>query len=382
MSLYSSSDNAGMAWFERLNHINWLLIFSLCVLAVLGFVVLYSVGGGAAYPWALPQLQKFLIGLVLMLIITPIPVSFWKLFVFPAYLVCIGLLILTEILAVPGTEASRWLRLGPVQFQPSELTKLGVIVVLAAYYDAIGTDKISKPLWVALPLLLIALPVLLIANQPDLGTAVLVAIGGIIVMFVAGVSIFYFIAGGLLAVAGVYLVLVSRGSAWQILEDYQYQRIDTFLSPDQNILGSGYHIAQSIIALGSGGVTGRGYLNGTQSRLGFLPERHTDFVFNTLGEEFGLVWGLILLFFYATIVAICIYMSIRARQRFHSLLIFGLGTMFFLYFSINLAMVTGMTPVVGVPLPFISYGGSATVTLMIGFGLMQSAYLYDRTQER
>ncbi|MCY4542015.1 MAG: rod shape-determining protein RodA [Rhodobacteraceae bacterium] len=379
MTFLPADDDRKEAWFERFKRFNWLLAFALCLLAVLGFVVLYSVGGGSGQPWALPQLQKFLIGLVAMLAIAPIPVSFWKRFVFPAYVACIGLLVVTELQASPGGSANRWLDLGFLRFQPSELCKLAIILVIATFYDAIGPERSSRPLWVAVPLFLIAVPVALIVRQPDLGTALLVVLGGVALMFVAGVSIYYFLGGGLVAIAGIGAALFSRGTSWQILEDYQYQRIETYLSPDPNILGSGYHITQSIIALGSGGVSGRGYLHGTQSQLGFLPERHTDFVFNTLGEEFGLVWGLILLLFYATIVGMCIYMSIRTRSRFNSLVIFGVGTMFFLYFSLNLAMVTGLTPVVGVPLPFISYSGSATLTLMIGFGLVQSAYLHDRS---
>lgn len=251
-----------------------------------------------------------------------------------------------------------------------------MILAIAAYYEYLPKEKVSHPLWVAIPAVAVLLPSLLTAIQPDLGTAALIAAGGGIVMFLGGVSLLYFAAVIAAAGAVVGAVMLSRGESWQLLQDYQYVRIDTFLAPETDPLGAGYHITQSKIAIGSGGLNGRGFLQGTQSQLNFLPEKHTDFVFTTLAEEFGLFWSLILIGFYAVIVVICMTIALRCKDRFCALLVLGLAATFFLYFSANLAMITGLIPVVGVPLPFISYGGSSLLVLMVAFGLIQSVQIH------
>ena len=254
--------------------------------------------------------------------------------------------------------------------------KVTLVMILAAYYDWLDITKTSRPLYVAIPVAMILLPTFLVLRQPDLGTAILLMMGGAAVIFVAGASWIYFAV--VLAMVGglVFAVFMSRGTDWQLLKDYQFRRIDTFLDPSMDPLGAGYHITQSKIALGSGGWSGRGFMQGTQSRLNFLPEKQTDFIFTTLAEEFGFVGGSSLLVLYALVVAFCIVSAMSTKDRFSSLLIFGIAVTFFLYFAVNMAMVMGLAPVVGVPLPLVSYGGSAMLVLLMAFGLVQSAHIH------
>jgi len=272
--------------------------------------------------------------------------------------------------------AQRWIDLGVMRLQPSELMKITLVMLLAAYYDWLPVERVSRPLWVLVPVAMVLLPTALVLVQPDLGTALLLMTAGGLVMFVAGVHWAYFaavIAAGAGLVAAVFQ---SRGTDWQLLKDYQYRRIDTFLDPASDPLGAGYHITQSKIALGSGGWTGRGLMQGTQTRLNFLPEKHTDFIFTTLAEELGFVGGVTLLVLYALVLAFCVITALQHRDRFAQILVFGVAITFFLFFAVNMSMVMGLAPVVGVPLPLISYGGSAMLVLMIAFGLVQSAHVH------
>ncbi|MEM1340841.1 MAG: rod shape-determining protein RodA, partial [Pseudomonadota bacterium] len=305
-----------------------------------------------------------------------VPIWFWRNTAGLAYAVSIALLLWVEFRGITVGGAQRWIDLGFMRLQPSEMAKITVVMLLAAYYDWLPRSYQSRPLYVLIPLVLISLPVLLTLNQPDLGTALLMLVGGGAIMFFAGVHWAYFIAviaagGGLVAA-----VFASRGTAWQLLQNYQYQRIDTFLDPTSDPLGDGYQITQSQIALGSGGLHGRGFMEGTQSRLNFLPEKHTDFIFTTLAEEFGFVGGVSLLVLYLLILAFCIFTAIQTRDRFASLVSLGVAVTFFLYFAMNMAMVMGLAPVVGVPLPLVSYGGSALLVLMGAFGLVHSAHIH------
>ena len=249
-------------------------------------------------------------------------------------------------------------------------------MLLSAFFDWLPQDKVSRPLWVLIPLLLILAPVFLVLTQPDLGTSILLTAGGGIMMFLAGVHWLYFAVVILMGVALIYAVLASRGTDWQLLNDYQYRRIYTFIDPATDPLGAGYHITQSKIALGSGGWTVRGFMQGTQSRLNFLPEIHTDFIFTTLAEEFGFVGAFSLLVLYALIILFSVISSMRMKDRFSSLLTLGIAATFFLFFAVNMSMVMGLAPVVGVPLPLVSYGGSAMLVLLVAFGLVQSAHVH------
>jgi len=327
-------------------------------------------------PWAEPQMKRFVMGLVLMLFVAMVPIWFWRNMSALAYLGSLALLLVVEFFGVTGMGAQRWIDLGFMRLQPSEVSKITLVMVLAAYYDWLDIKKTSRPIWVFIPLILILVPTYLVLRQPDLGTAILLVTGGGILMFLAGLHWMYFatvIAGG---VGAVYAVFASRGTTWQLLKNYQYRRIDTFLDPANDPLGAGYHITQSKIALGSGGWTGRGFMQGTQSRLNFLPEKHTDFIFTTLAEEFGFIGGFSLLTLYALIIFFCVVSAIRNKDRFGSLLTLGVAATFFLFFAVNMSMVMGLAPVVGVPLPMVSWGGSAMLVLLIAFGLMQSAHIH------
>jgi len=361
---------------RKVLYVNWPLVLLLTAVASFGFLMLYSVAGGNIETWAEPQMKRFAVGLVGMLIVGFVPIWVWRNFSILAYVVSLLLLVAVDLFGTVGMGAQRWIELGPLRLQPSELMKVALVLFLAAYYDWLDPRKISRPLWVLIPLAVILLPTFLVIIQPDLGTALMLVAGGGIVMFVAGVSWWYFGTVIAIVVAVVFAVFETRGTDMQLLHDYQFKRIDTFLDPGSDPLGAGYNIMQAQIALGSGGWAGKGYMQGTQSRLNFLPEKHTDFIFTTLAEEFGFVGAASLLTLYALIVAFCIASAQACKDRFSALLIYGVASTFFLFFSINMAMVTGLVPVVGVPLPLVSYGGTAMMILLLAFGLVQSAHIH------
>lgn len=361
---------------RKILFLNWPLVLLLATVAGVGFMMLYSVAGGSFSPWAAPQIKRFGLGLSLMLVVAMVPIWFWRNMSGLAYVATIVLLVLVELMGSVGMGAQRWIDLGFMRLQPSELMKITLVMALAAYYDWLPPGRLSRPLWVVLPVVLILLPTALVLRQPDLGTALLLLFGGAMVMFMAGVHWGYFAAVFAIGLGLVTAVFQSRGTDWQLLKDYQFRRIDTFLDPASDPLGAGYHITQSKIALGSGGWTGRGFMQGTQSRLNFLPEKHTDFIFTTLAEEFGFVGSISLLGFYALIVIFCVLAALANRDRFSSLLTLGIAAAFFLFFAVNMSMVMGLAPVVGVPLPMVSYGGSAMLVLMVAFGLIQSAHVH------
>lgn len=362
--------------WRKVLFINWGLIVLIIGAAFSGFVMLISVAGGSLDPWASAQIQRFSIGLLAMFIIAMTPIWIWRNLSVPIYIVALLLLLLVEFLGSTGMGAQRWINLGFINLQPSEVAKVALVMLMAAYYDWLPNDRVSKPLWVLVPVIFISLPVLLVLQQPDLGTSILLLISGVIVMFLAGVHWVYF--GTVIALTSGFVVALfkSRGTEWQLLQDYQFLRIDTFLDPDKDPLGAGYHITQSKIALGSGGWTGRGFMEGTQSRLNFLPEKHTDFIFTTIAEEFGFIGTISILAIYVGIIIFCLHSALKHKERFSSLLSLGLTVTFFLFFAVNMSMVMGLAPVVGVPLPLISYGGSAMLVLMGAFGLIQSAHVH------
>ncbi len=361
---------------RKVLYVNWPLVVLLAATASVGFLMLYSVAGGRLDVWAEPQMKRFAVGMVGMLIVGFVPIWFWRNVSAVAYLGALLLLVAVEFFGDIGMGAQRWLELGPLRIQPSELMKIALVMFLAAYYDWLDIKKTSRPLWVLIPVAIILVPTALVLKQPDLGTAILLVAGGGIVMFVAGVSFWYFGTVIALVVGLVFAVLESRGTDWQLIEDYQFRRIDTFLDPGSDPLGAGYNITQAQIALGSGGWAGKGYMQGTQSRLNFLPEKHTDFIFTTLAEEFGFVGAFSLLVLYVLILVFCITSALANRDRFSALLSFGIAGTFFLFFTVNMGMVTGLMPVVGVPLPLVSYGGTAMIILLGAFGLVQSAHIH------
>ncbi len=376
MSFLEYRIKSAPAGLQKALHLNWSLILLLVAVASVGGLMLYSVAGGDADPWAEPQMKRFGVGMALMFFVAFVPIWFWRNMSAVAYAVAFLLLIVVEMFGAVGMGAQRWIDLGFIRLQPSEMMKVTLIMLLAAYYDWLDPKKTSRPLWVLIPVVIIIAPTVLVVMQPNLGTSLLLLLVGAAVMFCAGVSLWYFGAVAALGGGAIAAVFVSRGTGWQLLHDYQYKRIDTFLDPAADPLGAGYNIIQAKIALGSGGWAGKGFMQGTQSRLNFLPEKHTDFIFTTLAEEFGFVGAFSLLTLYGLIIAFCVVSALQNKDRFSSLLILGVAANFFFYLAVNLSMVMGMAPVVGIPLPLLSYGGSVMLVLMVGFGLVQSAHVH------
>ncbi len=376
MSFLEYSQKMAPTGLRKVLHLNWPIIILITSVASVGFLMLYSIAGGNLDTWARPQMERFGVGMVLLFIVGMVPIWFWRSMSATAYLVAFALLLVVEFFGSVGMGAQRWIDLGFIRLQPSEMMKFTLVMVLAAYYGWLDPRKVSSPVYVLIPVLLIVTPTILVLMQPNLGTSLMLILAGATVMFAAGVSLWYFGAVIALGVSVIVGVFTLRGTPWQFLHDYQYKRIDTFLDPTADPLGAGYNIIQAQIALGSGGWSGKGFMQGTQSRLNFLPEKHTDFIFTTLAEEFGFIGAFSLLGLYALIIGFCLFAALRNRDRFSALLIIGVVANFFFYIAVNLSMVMGMAPVVGVPLPLLSYGGSAMMVLLVGFGLVQSAHVH------
>jgi rod shape determining protein RodA len=353
---------------ERILGLRWDVVLLLSVAAGIGVATLYSAADGNMQPWAAKQMIRFAIALAPMLGAALLGLCKWFRVAYWTYIATLILIVAVDMRGFVGMGAQRWIDLGIIQLQPSELMSIALILSLSRYFHSLADENVSQLRHLLLPTLMILTPAILVLKEPDLGTAVVILTSGIVVMFIAGVRLRIFVMG--VAIIGICLPMV-----WRLLHDYQKARIYTFLDPDSDPLGAGYHILQSKIALGSGGLLGKGFLLGTQSHLSFLPEKQTDFIFTTLAEEFGLIGGLMLLALYGALIAYGYAIGLRCRNHFGRLLCLGIVTNFFLYVFINIAMVTGLIPVVGIPLPLISYGGTAMLTVMIGMGLMISVYL-------
>jgi len=364
-----AAEGPEMSTAEKLLNVNWILVLLVCGLGAVGLAMLYSAANGSTDPWATRQGVRFGVGLVLMLFVALIDIRLWLRAAYPIYFLCFALLVAVEVMGEVGMGAQRWIDLGVINLQPSELMKIAVVLALARYFHGPTLEEVWRPSRLVLPIFLVLAPVGLVLKQPDLGTALMLMMVGGAMFFLAGVRLWKFVV---VIAAGLSAVPVG----WQFLRDYQKDRVLTFLNPERDPLGAGYHILQSKIALGSGGVFGKGYLMGSQSHLNFLPEKQTDFIFTMLAEEFGLVGGLGLLGLYFLVLAYGLVIGLRARNHFGRLLALGLTTNLFLYVFINIAMVMGLIPVVGVPLPLISYGGTAMLTVMIGLGLTIGVYVH------
>ena len=354
---------------RKLWSLNWGLLVLIVAVSSIGIMVLYSVAEGEFDGLVARQTARFGIALVPMMLIALTDIRVWLRYAYAIYAVTLALLIAVEVIGSVGMGAQRWVDVGIVRLQPAEFMKVALVLALARYFHTRKREEVSRLRWLMPPAAMVALPVALVIRQPDLGTAILLFLGGGAMFFLAGVAVWQFglaLAGSLAAIPFV----------WQLLHGYQQRRILTFLDPERDPLGAGYHILQSKIALGSGGLFGRGYMDGTQGRLDFLPEKQTDFVFTMLAEEFGLVGSLVLIALYALILAYGVAVALRSRSHFGRLLSMGVGNTFFLYVFVNIAMVTGLIPVVGVPLPLISYGGTAIMTLMIGFGFIMCVSIH------
>ena len=354
---------------QKVWNIHWLFLLLVCATASIGVVMLYSAAHGSFHPWASRQIIRFAAGMVLLLVVAVTDIRLWLKYAYVFYIAALALLVAVEFGGSVGMGAQRWIDLGVINLQPSELMKIALVLALARYFHGGSIDDVGRPLFLLVPLLMVAAPTALVLRQPDLGTAVMLLLASGILFFLAGVRWWKFI---LLGVA----LLGSMPVIWSGLHEYQKQRVLTFLNPESDSLGGGYHIIQSKIAFGSGGLTGKGFLEGTQSHLNFLPERQTDFIFTMLAEELGLVGGLTLLGLYVLLLAYGFAISLRCRSQFGRLVGMGVATTFFLYVFINIAMVMGLIPVVGVPLPLMSYGGTAMLTLLFGFGLLMGVYVH------
>ena len=359
---------------QKLWQIHWLFVLLLVAVAGIGFAMLYSAAGPAAGegsldPWASRQMVRFAAGVVIMVAVALTNIRLWLRYSYVIYLVTLVLLAAVEFGGTAGMGAQRWINLGFANLQPSELMKIALVLALARYFHGGSADDVRRPLFVVPPLLMVAAPSALVLRQPDLGTALMLIIAGGAIFFAAGVRMWKFALVGAAAIGSVPV-------AWQFLHEYQRTRVLSFLDPESDPLGAGYHIIQSKIALGSGGMFGRGFMQGSQSHLNFLPEKQTDFIFTMLAEEFGMIGGLVLLGLYAILLIYGLAIALRSRNQFGRLLAVGIACNIFLYVFINIAMVMGIVPVVGVPLPLISYGGTAMLTIMAALGLLMSVYIH------
>ncbi|MBS0234648.1 MAG: rod shape-determining protein RodA [Proteobacteria bacterium] len=377
MQTIYSAWNTGqpLAIGEKLRRVYWPVILIVCVLAAVGAATLYSVSGGSFQPWAERHTLRFLIMLAVVVAMSTVRLEVWIKLAYPVYGIALLMLMLVPFVGVEALGAKRWIGAGAISFQPSELMKLALVAALARYYFRLSQDQVRRLRYVLPPLAMICVPVLLTLQQPDLGSAALFIALGLALMFLAGVPLRYFAFGAIAAV-------VALPAIWSGLHGYQKRRIEVFLNPGTDPLGAGYHITQSKIAFGAGGLAGKGFMHGTQSQLDFVPEKHTDFIASIIGEEWGFTGMMLLVAIYAALILMMMLMARRCENRFARLAIAGSAMTFFVYVFINLAMVTGLVPVVGIPLPLVSYGGTSMTTLMIGLGVAMSAYVHGRDGRR
>jgi rod shape determining protein RodA len=359
---------------DKLFEVNWGLVLLITIIACIGFAMLYSVAGASFSPWAGKQMAYFATGLVLLIVAALTDIRFWLSIAYPAYAVSLILLVVVLVAGHSALGAQRWISLGPIEIQPSELMKIALILALARFLHGLSVEDVSKPLRLLIPLVMIAMPAALVLKQPNLGTTIILAADGISLLFLAGLS-WWWIAPAFGAVA------TAIPLAWRFfLHDYQKQRVMTFLDPESDALGAGWNITQAKIAIGSGGLSGKGFLQGSQSRLNFLPEKHSDFIVTNYAEEFGFVGSIALLLLFAVVIGYGVQIAMSARSQFGRLVAMGLTLNFFFYILINGAMVMGLIPVVGIPMPLLSYGGTAMLSVMFGFGILMSIHVHRQVE--
>jgi rod shape determining protein RodA len=369
MRLDLASDG-DLRFSEKIVQIPWSLVCLVVIVACIGFAMLYSAANGSFQPWAAKQMVRFAVGLVAMLLIAIIDIRIWMRLAYPLYGMTLLLLLGVDFFGNVGKGAQRWIDLGFVQLQPSEIMKVALTMALARYFHGATLEDTGRIPFLIPPLGLVIVPVFLVLAQPNLGTSLMLIMVSGAMFFLAGVRWWKFAI-----IIGAICIAIPL--SWKfLLHDYQRDRVETFLDPGRDPLGTGYHITQSKIAFGSGNLTGKGFLQGTQSHLNFLPEKQTDFIFTMLAEEFGLVGGGAFLALYGTLLLYGFIIASRCRHQFGRLLALGLSFNLFLYMFINIAMIMGLIPVVGVPLPLISYGGTATLAVMVGFGLLLSVHVH------
>ena len=364
--------NPNLTFREKLRHLNFTYFILISLLAMAGVMMLYSAANGRWDGWAVNHALRFALGFAVMFAAAMVDIKLFLRYAYPFYFATLALLIVVEVAGYTGMGATRWIDLKFIKLQPSELMKIALVMALAKYFHTSTLQSIETVRGIVPPLMMALVPAALIMAQPDLGTAMMLLFTTGVILFAVGVQVWKFVALG-----GMAAVLMPIG--WHFLHDYQKLRVLTFLDPERDPLGSGYHIMQSKIALGSGGVFGKGFLKGTQSHLNFLPEKHTDFIFTMLSEEFGLIGGVVIILVNMLILAYSYAFAMRTTSYFGKLLIIGLATNYFLYVFINIAMVLGLLPVVGVPLPLISYGGTVILSVCASFGVIMAVYINKDT---
>ena len=347
----------------KIKNLNYLLIFLIILISFIGAAGLYSAAGGSYSPWASRHLIRFAILLILTLIIAFINIKFYYKYAYIIFVFSLFLLCSVELIGVFGKGATRWINIFGFSLQPSELVKITIILSLSKYYNDLKFEEVKRIINLTIPFLILSIPFMLVVAQPDLGTALSIVILGIFILFISGVRIWKFLIGSIIVIISIPLIL-------NYLKPYQKDRLISFLNPDEDALGRGYQLIQSKIALGSGGFSGKGFLEGTQSYLQYLPEKQTDFIFTLIGEEFGFIGTIFVIFLFFLIITICFYISIKSNHIFGRILCIGVGTNIFIYVIMNISMVSGLMPVVGIPLPLVSYGGSAMLSIMISIGLV------------
>ena len=368
----TSFRNQSMTIREKLYNISFSYVMFIVILAAIGIVMLYSAANGNWSPWAINQLIRFGMGFAVMIVLALTDIKLLLRYAYVFYFITLILLVVVEVAGHTGMGATRWINLGFIKLQPSEFMKIAMVLVLARYFHTSSLQSIESVRGIIPPLLMAIFPAFLIVLQPDLGTALMLIFTTAAMFFVVGVQIWKFVVvfiGGLITIP----------FAWHFLHDYQQNRVLTFLNPERDPLGAGYHIIQSKIALGSGGVFGKGFLKGSQSHLNFLPEKHTDFIFTMLSEEFGLVGAVLVVILNILILAYSYSFALKSTSYFGKLLAIGLATNYFMYVFINIAMVLGLLPVVGIPLPLISYGGTVILSVCASFGVIMAVYINKDT---
>lgn len=369
MRIIQTLDPGFMSMGDKISKFPTLYFIMIALLGIIGVMALYSAGGASWVPWAFPHAIRFLIFLVGAIVISFFHPRFWYTLSYPFYTICVVMLIIVNIMGAVGMGAQRWIDLGFIQLQPSELMKVALVMALARFYSHRTVEETRRFSSLLVPAILIAIPVGLVIIQPDLGTGIVLSAAGLAIIFLAGAPLWWFTLGAGLSAAAMPII-------WLFMHDYQKKRVLTFLNPETDPLGSGYHITQSKIAIGSGGVVGKGYLEGSQSHLDFLPEKQTDFVFTLLAEEWGFIGCLSLLGIVFTLLMMMSNVARVARTQFTRLIMQGIAINYFLYVVINTSMVMGLIPVVGVPFPLLSYGGTAMMSVMLGFGIAGSIFIH------
>ena len=366
-----NSFNTQPTFFQKLKNFDYVLLICILLLGLISALSMYSTDGGEILFHSKSHISKFLIFFMMMIFMSFFNIKFWHYFAYLFYVVVLFFLVWASLYGIKASGSQRWINLYFINLQPSELMKIAIIVCLAKYYHRIQLNKVNSFQVMFVALIILILPIMLVITQPDLGTSILIALSGLVVIWLAGINIKYFIYSFI-------VLLISMPFAIAFLQPYQKLRILTFLDPDKDPLGAGYQIIQSKIAVGSGGLSGKGFLKGTQSYLEFLPEKHTDFIFTLFSEEFGFLGSLLLLLIYSIMIYRIIRIGFFSRNFFSKLYCYGFGSAIFVYVVVNMCMVLGLLPIVGSPLPIMSYGGSSMLATMVGISIVMSAKIYHR----